>query len=29
VVDTTEDRERARAREIAERRLGKRENPYG
>jgi len=29
VVDTTEDRERARAREIAERRLSKRESPYG
>jgi phage terminase large subunit-like protein len=29
VVDTTEDRERARAREIAERRLAKKENPYG
>jgi phage terminase large subunit-like protein len=29
VVDSTEDRERARAREIAERRLAKKENPYG
>ena len=29
VVDTTEDREQARAREIAERRLSKKENPYG
>ena len=29
VVDSTEDREQARARDIAERRLAKRENPYG
>ncbi len=29
VVDSTEDRERERAREIAERRLAKKENPYG
>lgn len=29
VVDSTEDRERARARDIAERRLAKKENPYG
>ena len=28
VVDSTEDRERARAREIAERRLAKKDNPY-
>jgi hypothetical protein len=29
VVDSVESRERARAREIAERRLKKKENPYG
>jgi hypothetical protein len=29
VVDSVEDRERARAREIAERRLSKKESPYG
>ncbi len=29
VVDSVESRERARAREIAERRLAKKENPYG